>query len=79
MRYKDIKGQRFGQLKVIEKDTRKNAKGQAYWICRCQCERLLSVRGDGLRLGTSTRCSECGSKARPSRYIEEGDTHEDKN
>lgn len=78
MKYKDIKGQRFGYLTVIQRSPRRNAKQQMYWICRCDCGRYLVVRGDSLRRGEAVHCSVCrGDKAgRLSRFIEEGDIHE---
>ena len=74
MSYIDIKGQRFGHLKVIQRSSRKNAAHQLYWICRCDCGRLLSVRGDNLRLGVSTQCAICaGTNGRSSVFCKEGD------
>lgn len=75
MKYKNIEGQKFGHLTVIEKDSRRDAKGRYFWICRCGCGQLLSVRGDQLRLGVSTRCNLCARSGRPSVFIERGDEH----
>lgn len=76
MRFKNIKGQRFGNLTVLQRSPKKNAKGQVYWICRCDCKRLLVVRGDDLRLGTTVRCSVCrGSAGRPSVFVEGCEEH----
>ena len=76
MKYNNMIGQKFGSLLVIAHDSRKNKKGQAYWICECDCGRFLSVRGDQLRLGGSTQCSACLGKGRLSRFVEEGDIHD---
>lgn len=75
MKYKDIKGQKFGSLTVIQRSSRRNAKQQLYWICRCDCGRLLVVRGDNLRNGISTKCSICarGRAGVLSRFVEEGE------
>lgn len=55
---KDLKGQRFGRLIAIERDTSKPmGKGQfAYWHCKCDCGNSCSVRGDHLRDGTTQSC-----------------------
>lgn len=71
MKYKDIKNQKFGHLTAIQRSPKKNAKGQVYWICRCDCGQLLVVRGDNLRNGTSTQCSDCFGVGRPSDYVKE--------
>ena len=36
----DLTGQRFGDLVVLERDINK-PKGRAYWICQCDCGKLL--------------------------------------
>ena len=44
----DMKGQKIGELTVLERDNTK--KGQAaYWICKCECGNVISVRGQNLR------------------------------
>lgn len=35
-RFKDILGQRFGRLTVIERTNHRN-NGRVYWLCRCDC------------------------------------------
>lgn len=77
MKYKDMKGQTFGSLTVIQKSTRTNAKQQVYWICECHCGRLLEVRGDALRNGISTQCSIChiGRGGKLSRFVQKGEKH----
>lgn len=56
---KDMTGMKFGHLTVIRESPLKNAKGQTYWICKCDCGNLLHVRGDNLRIGNTQNCSEC--------------------
>ena len=70
MKYKDMKNQRCGHLTVIRKSKRTNAKGQAHWVCMCDCGRYLTVRGDRLRNGTSTQCSACFGSGKTSRFLE---------
>lgn len=55
----DMSGKKFAALTVIKRSPRKNAKGQAYWICKCDCGRYLQVRGDNLRRGIARQCTCC--------------------
>lgn len=72
MKYKDMTGQKFSHLFVICRHSKTNAKRQAFWLCRCDCGQFLVVRGDNLRSGTSTRCSECtGHPGKSSIYVKE--------
>ena len=63
-RRRDLAGQRFGTLVVVEYDT--SARG---WRCRCDCGRRTTVRGSSL---TSGGTSTCGDRRRhlavPSTY-----------
>lgn len=59
---KDIKGQVFGKLKVLERDMTKTGSA-AYWICQCECGKVISVRGTYLRSGKKIDCG-CGYKER---------------
>lgn len=55
---KDLSNQRFGKLTALSRDTTK-PKGSgcfAYWICRCDCGNIVSVRGDHLRNHTTSSC-----------------------
>lgn len=54
MKLIDLTGQRFGSLIVIERDysDKKNAK----WFCQCDCGKIVSKSGQGLRKGESTCC-----------------------
>jgi hypothetical protein len=51
----DLTGKRFGKLTVIKQDLSKIG-GAAYWICKCDCGKTKSIRGDGLRNGTVINC-----------------------
>ena len=67
---KDISGQRFGSLLVIERTKTTDKKQRAFWKCKCLCGKTIDVRGDRLRLGTSTKCSFCrNGMGRASREI----------
>lgn len=51
----DLTGQRFGALEVLEKDLKRSGKN-AYWICKCDCGKVVSKAGQGLRNGETTCC-----------------------
>ena len=69
----NMKGQRFGNLTVMERSLRRNRAQQAYWICKCDCGNTLIVRGDALRRGRSTQCSGCRNNVgRLSVFVERG-------
>jgi hypothetical protein len=75
MKHKDLTKQKFGQLTVIKRSQKTNAKCQAHWICKCECGRFLIVRGDTLERGTTTKCSICHGAGRRSKFVKEGDEH----
>ena len=56
----DIGGERFGKLLVLERDKERKG-GAAYWICKCDCGNVKSIRGTNLRaLKQPTRsCGKC--------------------
>lgn len=59
---KDLTGNTYGELTVIEPDvdkTKKNKKG-TYWICKCSCGMKVSYLGTHLKNGS---CTTCGNKA----------------
>ena len=46
---KDLTGQRFGKLKVVEYTGRTTTVGKnAIWLCKCDCGKLIEVRGTNL-------------------------------
>ena len=51
----DIPGQTFGRLTALERDVSRTEKN-TYWLCKCQCERVVSVRLDHLRSGATLSC-----------------------
>lgn len=51
----DLTNQRFGNLLVLERDLSKIG-GSAYWICQCDCGKMISTRGSNLRSGEKTNC-----------------------
>jgi hypothetical protein len=61
----DLKGQRFNRLIVIERDYNKKDKSrQAWWKCKCDCGKEISVRGQCLRNGNTQSCGCYGTEKR---------------
>ena len=59
MNFKDLTGQRFGRLTVIEKSDKKG--DNVFWICRCDCGNIKTINGSSLRSGRTKSCG-CYSK-----------------
>ena len=53
---KDLVGQRFGRLTVIQEDPERSTNGKIKWICRCDCGNTVSVLGGSLRGGNTQSC-----------------------
>lgn len=51
----DLTGQRFGRLVVLKFD-HVDSRGQAYWICKCDCGNARVVRAGHLRNGATQSC-----------------------
>lgn len=66
---KDITGQRFGKLVVIEQDFGAHPRKGAYWRCKCDCGKESVVLGNRLRNGNTKTCG-CG-KQRHLKYQED--------
>lgn len=55
MNFKDLLGQKFGRLLVIER-THNTKSGGAKWICVCDCGRKVCCEGANLRASQSKSC-----------------------
>ena len=56
---KDMTGQRFGRLTVIERDYSRNYKNEhrdVYWLCKCDCGNIKSIRTQNLKSGNTQSC-----------------------
>lgn len=62
---KDLTGLTFGNLTVIERT--KNRGERVSWLCRCNCGRIIEVRGGNLVSGNSTSCGYC---VHPNKFID---------
>ena len=52
----DITNQKFGRLTVLKKSDKRNAAGQVYWDCQCDCGNKCTVSGTALRTGHTKSC-----------------------
>lgn len=66
---KDLMGQKFGHLLVIDRDG-SDARGEAKWLCQCDCKAksFISVLGSNLRSGHTTSCG-CNRVSRGEQKI----------
>ena len=58
---KNLIGQKFGKLTVIEKSTKKASNGGLIWICQCECGNTVEVTSNNLRRKKNPTQS-CGCK-----------------
>lgn len=66
----DMRGKVFGRLTVL-RYTRRDAKRNRYWECKCECGRKHEVLGDRLRACLTVECRSCaGYRARYGRVPE---------
>jgi hypothetical protein len=66
MKKKEIKGKRYGKLKVIEfSDMHKT---HAYWTCKCDCGNQIRARASHLFTGNIKSCG-CYNRARASKWL----------
>jgi hypothetical protein len=59
MKKLNLAGCTFGKWTVLEKveDSRKDS----YWLCKCECGTVKSVKGTNLTTNNSTHCKKCTS------------------
>ena len=68
MAFKDETGKRYGRLTVLHRDESKPS-GHGYkvwWICKCDCGNIKSIKGENLRRGLTKSCG-CLQKETASR------------
>ena len=54
-RRKDLKGMKFNRLTALRVDEEKS-KRKTYWVCKCECGNIKSVRSDSLQDGSIKSC-----------------------
>ena len=52
----DLTGKRFGRLQVISLDEEESNSGKLSWKCKCDCGKIISVRGGNLKNGHTRSC-----------------------
>lgn len=52
---KNLTGQRFGRLTVVSRDG-SNKRGNAIWLCKCDCGKMKSIVSGSLRTGLTKSC-----------------------
>lgn len=52
---KDITNKRFGYLTVLFR-VQNDKQGNSYWLCKCDCDNEIVVKGVSLRSGHTTSC-----------------------
>lgn len=55
-RVKDLTGQKFGRLTVMELTGKKTKSGNAIWICQCECGNITEADSGSLRVGYKVSC-----------------------
>lgn len=63
MKVKNLVGQKFERLTVIELD-KSNKHNGVYWICKCDCGNTSIVRSDSLTSGNTKSCGCLASEQR---------------
>lgn len=71
---KDMSGLTFSRLTVVDfAETRKTGAGStAYWVCRCECNAILTVNGSSLRTGNTKSCGCLESDLTRARNFKHG-------
>ena len=72
-RHRDLTGQRFERLTVIQRSERKqSSSGTYYWLCKCDCGNHLLCRTDNLTSGHTRQCSRCSPAGGATSVFVEG-------
>lgn len=53
----DLTNQKFGRLIVLKPRLQKDNRGRTYWICKCKCGNITSIRSDHLQNGAIQSCN----------------------
>lgn len=52
----DLTGQVFGRLTVLSRDEKGKIKAGYKYLCKCECGKINSIRGDSLKRGSVKSC-----------------------
>jgi hypothetical protein len=73
--FRDITGQRFGRLLVLERDPIIRGRGNtATFVCRCDCGQYRNVRGTDIRKGSTRSCGCLSREVTSARLRTHGHT-----
>ena len=67
---KDLSGQKFGKLTVLNKSKNETSYGKILWVCRCECGNIIEVTRDHLKDGHTSSCG-CLGKSKGEFLIEQ--------
>lgn len=54
--YKNISGQKFGKLEVLYKDLNPKDRNRTWFICKCECGNIKSIRSGDIQNGNAKSC-----------------------
>ena len=74
---KNIIGQRFNRLVVLEDDGTRSSKGEIKWLCQCDCGNLYHALGYSLRNGRTKSCGCLNNDKRSERFKDLSGTETD--
>ena len=66
---KDLTGQKFGRLTVLQDSGERNKSGNVLWLCQCNCGKQCKIIGSNLLKGKTTSCGCYGKKEAPKKNI----------
>ena len=52
----DLTNNKYGRLTVLHKDTERKTNNGSYWICKCECGKVKSIKSSSLRRGEIKSC-----------------------
>ena len=58
---KNLIGNKYGSLTVVEMRKERGKHNEVFWICQCDCGSLIEVRANSLQQGKTTSCG-CSRK-----------------
>ena len=62
----DLTGNKYGRLTVLNKDNERKTSSGSYWICKCECGKIKSIKSSSLRRG---EIKSCGCLRNEQTYI----------
>lgn len=71
-RFKDLTGQTFGRLTVVSLAENEEGRKGVYWVCRCECNEVCTVRGDHMVRGRTRSCGCLNREVAARRQLTHG-------